>query len=115
MGNQWYDDLSEQDSKFYEESVSRIKKGIEQGMTFEQGVSLVEFNDDSLKAAIIDDALKILIAEMHFMGKQSIEDVAKKLRLPLEVLNKSRQEMIDSVEAAAIEAYKASQGQQGNA
>ena len=100
---------------FHDESINRIKKGVEQGMTFEQAVSLVECEDKALKAAIIDDTLKIMIAEMHFMGKQDLEEVGKKLRVPLQVMTKARQEMLDAVEAEAIEAYKESQGQTGNA
>jgi hypothetical protein len=118
MTNAWYDDLKDDDAKFYEESINRIRKGVEQGMTFEQAVSLVEVKDDQLKAAIIDDALKVLIAEMHFVARKPMEDVAKKLRLSKDALMKARQEMIESVEDAAIEAYKkehGQEGQQGNA
>jgi len=113
MGNAWYDDLKDDDARFYEESINRIKKGVEQEMTFEQAVSLVDVKDDKLKAAIIDDALKLLIAEMHFVAKKSIEDVAKKLRLSKDAVTKARQEMLDSVEDSAIEAYKKEHGQQG--
>ena len=84
-------------------------------MTFEQAVSLVECEDKTIKAAIIDDTLKILIAEMHFMGKQSLEDVGKKLRVPNQIMTKARQEMLESVETEAIAAYKESQGPAGNA
>jgi len=118
MGNEWYDDLKDDNAAFYEESINRIRKGVEQDMTFEQAVSLMDVNDDRLKAAIIDDALKVLIAEMHFVDKKPIEDVAKKLRLSKDVVLKARQEMLDSVEDAAIEAYKkehGQEGQQGNA
>ena len=115
MGKQWYSDLSDDDAKAYEDSVNRIKKGVEQDMSFEQAVSLISVEDKNLKAAIVDDALKLLIAEMHFVARQSIDEVVRKLRLPTEVVSKARQEMINSVENAAIEAYKESQGQQGNA
>lgn len=115
MTDKQHDESTDEGAAFYDESINRIKKGVEQGMTFEQAVSLVGCEDQKLKAAIVDDTLKVIIAEMHFMGKQGIDDVAKKLRLPAQVIMKSRQEMLDSVEAAAIEAYKDSQGQSGNA
>ena len=117
MGKEWYADLPDDDARFYEEAVNRIKKGIEQEMTFEQAASLVESEDEKLKAAIVDDTLKLLLAEMHFVKKQTIEEVAKKLRLPLGAVSKARQEMIESVEDAAIEAYKREHGEpgQGNA
>jgi len=118
MGNAWYDDLPDDDAKAYEESVNRIKKGVEQDMTFEQAASLVVIKDEMVRASVIDDALKLLIAEMHFVARKSMDDVAKKLRLSRDVVMKARQEMLDSVEDAAIEAYKkehGQQGQQGNA
>jgi len=118
MTNAWYDDLPEDGDKFYEESINRIKKGVEQDLTFEQAVSLLDVKDDKLKASIIDDALKLMIAEMHFVAKKSVDDVAKKLRLSRDAVVRARQEMLDSVEDAAIEAYKKEHGQggqQGNA
>jgi hypothetical protein len=115
MADAWYSDLSSEEEKQYDESVKRIQKAITQGMTFEQAVSLVDVKNEKLKGAIVDDALKVLIAEIHFTGGLPIEDTAKKLRLSIEIVTKARQEMIDSVEAAAIQKYKEESGPVGNA
>lgn len=118
MNNAPGDDLKDDDATFYEESINRIKQGVEQGMTFEQASSLVECKDEALLAAIIDDALKVLIAEKHFMAKMNMDELAKKLRLPLDRVATARQQMIDGVEDAAIEAYRKEHGKQmpgGNA
>lgn len=110
MTEAWFDDLSDEDSKFYEESVERIKKGVEQGMGFEQAASLVEFKRPEMKSSVLDDALKVILAEKHFVGQASIDDLAKTLRLPQARLMKARKEMIEAVTQAAIEKYKSEMG-----
>lgn len=115
MSNAWYDDLPKEEEELYNESVRRIKSAVEKSMSFEQATGLIDVKDEKLKAAIIDDALKVLIAEMHFARKKSVEDVAKALKLPPKRVAQARTEMLAQVEQAAIEAMKADRGQKGNA
>ncbi len=112
MGNAWYDDLPEEQEQLYDESVRRIKSAVEKSMSFEQAASLLEVEDESLKAAIVSDALKVLIAEMHFAHKKTVEEVAKALKLSPERITQVRAEMLGEVEQSAIDAYKRDHGQQ---
>lgn len=111
----WYDGALSEEEKLYESSVNRIKSAVKQGISFEQATSLIEVTDAAVKAAIVDDALKVLIAEMHFSGEKPLKDLARALKLPLKRLEKAKAEMLLDVEAAAIEKYKASLGQTGTA
>ena len=113
MGNAWYDDLPKEQEKLYDESVRRIKSAVEKSMSFEQAASLVDFEDDALRAAIVNDALKVLIAEMHFAHKKTVEEVARALKLSPERITQARAEMLGEVEQSAIDAYKADHGQEG--
>jgi predicted transposase YdaD len=113
MSNAWYDDLPEEQGKLYDESVRRIKSAVEKNMSFEQAASLLDVEDKDLKASIVDDALKVLIAEMHFALKKSVEDVAKALKLDTERVKQARAEMLGEVEQSAIDAYKQEQGNPG--
>jgi hypothetical protein len=115
MSNAWYDDLPKEEEELYNESVRRIKSAVEKSMSFEQATGLIDVADEKLKAAIIDDALKVLIAEMHFARKKSVEDVAKALKLPPKRVAQARTEMLTEVESAAIESMKSDRGQEGNA
>ena len=115
MSEAWYDDMNEEDSKFYEESVERIKKGVEQGMGFEQAASLVEFRKPEMKPSILDDALKVIIAEKHFVGQTSIDELSKTLKMPQARLMQARKEMIEAVTQAAIDKYKSETGPIGSA
>ncbi len=113
MSKAWYDDLPEKQGQMYDESVRRIKNAVEKSMSFEQAASLVDVEDERLKAAIVDDALKVLIAEMHFARKKTVEEVAKALKLSPELITKARAEMLGEVEQSAIDAYKREHGQNG--
>lgn len=111
----WYDGLTPEDDRMYEEMVKRIKGAVEQGMTFEQASAQVDVKKQDMKAAIVDDALKVMIAERHFAGGASVDEVAKALRLPVERIMKARKEMLSDVEQTAIDQYKTETGQGGNA
>ena len=112
MAEKWYE--TEED-KFYEEAVGRIRAAVGQGMSFEQASALIDVGDESLREEMLDDALKVLIAEMHLIGKKPLKDVAQALKLPEERLAKAKKEMLADIEASAIDAYKREHGQTGNA
>lgn len=111
----WYADLTTDEERIYEEAVMRIKEAVEKGMSFEEACHANAHKEARLRVAIEDDALKVLIAEMHFTKRMSTADVAKKLKLQIERIEKARAEMLKDVEQEAIDAYKASIGQVGNA
>ncbi|MGD8352206.1 MAG: hypothetical protein PVG55_04350, partial [Nitrospirota bacterium] len=87
----------------------------ESSTPFDEAASQVEVEDEELRKAIVSDALKVLIAEMHFLKKKSLEEVAEALKLPLERVAEARREMVEEIEADAIQRYKDSLGQGGNA
>jgi hypothetical protein len=112
----WYADMPPEDDALYTESVNRIKNGVQQSnLTFEKAIELIEVENEGMKAAIVDDALKVLVAEMHFIGGTSLDDLSKKLQLPVKRLEQARKEMLKDVEEAAIQKFKEDQGQVGNA
>jgi hypothetical protein len=108
----WYE--TEED-RVYAEAITSIKAAVEGGASFDEAASGLDVKDKALRDAVVSDALKVLIAEMHLMGKTPIEELAGKLGLPLEKLEQARKEMMADLEAAAIEKYKESLGQEGNA
>jgi len=112
MGEKWYE--TEED-KFYNEAISTIRASVLQGASFAKASELVNVDDEALKEAILDDALKVLIAELHFIGKQSLRDIGKKIGVPEGRLNEAKSEMLKDIEASAIEAYKKESGKSGNA
>lgn len=71
------------DSGMHENTIERIKTAIEQGSSFDQACSDLDIDDTALKASIVNDSLKILIADMHLSGGMPLKQLAMKLRLPL--------------------------------
>jgi hypothetical protein len=108
----WYE--TEED-RLYEEAVNSIKSAVENSVPFDEAAAKLDVKDEGLKAAIVDDALKLLIAEMHFMKRASLDEVANALKVPLTRVEDAKKQMLEEVEQAAIEKYKESLGQEGNA
>jgi hypothetical protein len=114
--NAWYSDMPQDEDQIYEESVRRIRSAVvDQHMPFGKAAELIQVEDAGLRAAILDDALKVLIAEIHFAGGKSLDETTQALGLPRALIEKARIEMLKDVKQAAIEKYKADTGQQGNA
>lgn len=112
----WYQDLPEDSEVFFEKCVKRIYEAVRtEGAGFEKAAEGVCTKNAKVRENILDTALKVIIAELHFVGKQDIKGIAKKLQLPQERLTKARDEMLKDVEAAAIEQAKAERNIQGNA
>jgi hypothetical protein len=60
--------------------------------------------DPELRGLIIDDALKIEIAELHYGKRMPLVDVAKKLGVPMERLLQATTEMMEDVVRTSEEA-----------
>ena len=108
----WYDT---EENRAYEDAVNAIKEAVEAGTAFDEAAAKVGLKDESLTSLAITDALKLLIAEMHFMKGLSLTEVSEKLKLPLKRVESTKREMISEIEAEAIQKYKESMGQEGNA
>ena len=111
----WFEGTETEDVRFLREALGKMKSAINNGLSFDEAAGMLTIPDPSTKDETLDDILKVLIAEMHFNGGKSVEDLAKTLRLPLKRIQKARAEMMTDVKAAAIEAYHDSQGRKGNA
>lgn len=108
----WYET---DEDRLYEEAVNSIKNAVENSVPFDEAAAKIDVKDEGLKAAIVADALKVLIAEMHFMKKASLDEVAKALKISLKKVEDAKKEMLEEVEQTAIEKYRESLGPQGNA
>ena len=75
-------------------------------MGFEQATGLIEVNDEKLKAQIIEDALKVIIAEEHFQKQVPVAELARRLRLPAGRLEDALREMLLDVEDEAVRKWK---------
>ncbi len=110
MEKKWYDELGEdaflsEENKRYKEMMGEITGAVKNGMGFDEACDTVDIEDAELKTSIIEDALKILIADMHFMQKMSTGRVAEILKIPVKRVNSARESMLEEVKAASIKAF----------
>ena len=69
------------------------------------GVSEAIFNA-GCKAVIVDDYLKITIAERHFQDEQPLEEVAAFLKIPVDRVEAAKESMLREVQKASLEVYR---------
>ncbi len=105
-------DFSKEEEKLYEESITRIKEALDSGLGFDEACAKLVVDDEGFKHLIIDDYLKMTIADMHFSKEQSTQDVADMLKISEARIASARAEMLDEVLQASVDAYHAENGQE---
>jgi hypothetical protein len=112
-----YKEYTPEEDKIYESAISKIKEAIKNGFNFNEACSIVNVSDPELKRFIVDDALKMMIAEMHYEKGMPLPVVADRLKVPLKAVNIANTEMLEDVGIAAAEMFKRSNvgGHIGNA
>jgi hypothetical protein len=88
--------MSEQDH-IYKKSIEAIRKNIQNGQTFDLACEAISVEDEQLRRMIIDDALKIEIAEMHYGKNIPLLEISKRLDVSMERLIKANNEMLEEV------------------
>ncbi len=110
MSEKWYeglpdDALKSETAKIYEKPEATIREKLAQGFDFESACAAVEVTDEQLRKGIIDDMLKVLIAEEHFTKNVSLDDMSKKLGIEVARLEKAKTEMLEDVKNASVRAF----------
>ncbi|HSW64215.1 MAG TPA: hypothetical protein VLH56_13040 [Dissulfurispiraceae bacterium] len=101
-----YKEYSPEESAVYEAAIARIREGLQGGLSFDEACREAEIKDSGLRVFIEDDALKILLAELHFGGAMPVQDFAERVRLPLKRINKAIVEMLEDAGVTAAEMYQ---------
>jgi hypothetical protein len=119
MAEKWYEGLSDDafktdTVKIYEKAEAIIREKLDRGLDFDIACAAIAVTDEKLRRDIIDDMLKVLIGEEHFTKNVSLEDMAKKLKVTPERLEKAKLEMLEDVKNSSIKAFYKSLGH-GNA
>jgi hypothetical protein len=112
-----YKEYTEEESKIYDEAMDRIMEALHSGMNFHDACGTASVADEELKRFIEDDALKIMIADMHFKKGISLEEVAGSLKVPVDIIIRANAEMLEDISISTAEVFKAANpdAQFGNA
>lgn len=98
--------LSDEENRIYEEAVTKLRSELDSGRTFDHACECLSGIDHELRALIVDDFLKILIAEDHFGEGKDLDDIALFLGIPYETLETAREEMLQEVGAEMASQYR---------
>jgi hypothetical protein len=110
MADAWYEGLPDEafkteTDKAYEKAFAKIKEGLAKGLDFDTACAAVEVVDEELRKSIIDDMLKVLIAEEHFTKNISLYQLAENLKVPVDRLESAKLSMLEDVKDASIKAF----------
>jgi hypothetical protein len=100
----------EQDT-IYESAIKHLTEGVEKGWAWKKVSDSVQLADPQLKAVVLDDFLKITIAQRHFQGGEGLKQIAKSLSVPMDLLIALRASMIDEVSQASVKVYNMSEAE----
>ena len=119
MAEKWYDGLPEdalktETDKAYEKATAVIREALAKGLDFDTACRAIEVEDENLRKSIIDDVLKVLIAEEHFTKDVPLGALANRLNVSLERLETAKLAMLEDVKNSSIKALYRSLGH-GNA
>lgn len=92
-----YKEFNEEEERVYTQCIALIRLNISNGALFDPASNAVTVEDEELKNLIIDDALKIEIAEMHYGKAMPLSQVSEKLGVSIERLLKARTEMMEDI------------------
>ncbi len=94
--------FTEEDNQKYAKGIQMVRSSMLSGVKFDVACEFIEA-DEELKGMIIDDALKIEIAELHYGKDLPLMEVSKKLGVSMERLLKANDEMMDDIMNSAAE------------
>lgn len=108
MGDVTYKEYSPEESEIYNAAIAGIRKQMAEGRTFAEACSSIEVADEALRGFILDDALKMMIADLHFVKEVPLRDVAETLGVSFAKVVVAGREMLQDVEISAVEVYRRS-------
>ena len=100
-----FKEFTPEEDKIYEEAVNRFREAIAAGQTLRQAYGSYSIADRELMTLIQADFLKIMIAERHFAQRQSLEEIAKALDVPLDLIKETHARMLQEVGVTASEQF----------
>jgi hypothetical protein len=106
MENFRYKEYTEEETTIYHDAMDKIMDGLHNGMNFHDACGAADVADEELKRFIVDDALKIMIADMHYKKGMAFEDLAGVLKVPIDTITRAHAEMLEDISISTSEGFK---------
>lgn len=101
-----YKEYTPEEDRIYNAAMAKIREGFQRGLNFDDACGAIDVQDKDLKEFILDDALKIMIAELHYGKGISLDQVAERLNVPLARIAMASMEMLEDAGIAAAGVFK---------
>jgi len=98
--------FTSEEELLHEAGFAAISAGLAAGLDFEKACAKVEAADAGLRRVIVDDFLKVTIAQRNFQGGESTSDIAAALGISVERVEFARREMLAEVAAASVDVFR---------
>jgi len=95
-----------EEDRLHESGIAAIREGLAAGLGFDAACARIEAADPDLRRIIVDDFLKVTIAQRHFQGGESTEAVAAALGISAARVEFARKEMLAEVAAASVDVFR---------
>jgi DNA-directed RNA polymerase sigma subunit (sigma70/sigma32) len=106
-------EFTEEEGRIHQAGFTVIFSGMEKGLGFDEACSGLAVVDPEMRRVIIEDYLKVTIAERHFQDGRTMEEVADTLKIPVERIAAIKEEMLREVQEAARAVYRSQAGDTG--
>jgi hypothetical protein len=93
------------EDRIYEEAINRFRSVLETGKSLREAYDSYSIDDKDLENLIRADFLKIVIAERHFGKGQTLEDLAEALGVPLELVQNTKNRMLQEAGVSAANQF----------
>jgi hypothetical protein len=100
-----FKEFTPEEDKLYVDAVSKYREAIEAGKNLRQAYESFSLADKELESFIQADFLKIMIAELHFEQRQSLDEVAKTLGVSPELVRDTHKRMLQEVGVTAASQF----------
>lgn len=101
-----YKEYTEEENEIYNKAMDEIMAAWKNGRKFNEACNAINIEDKELKSYIEDDALKILIADMHYVKGLPLQEIAGTLEVPIDTINRANSEMLEDIEIMTTGMYK---------
>lgn len=101
-----YKEYTKEEDIIYENAMAKILEAYKNGLNFKEACSVVDIEDPELRKFIFDDALKVMIADLHISKRMTLIETSERLKVPISIIMKAYNEMLEDVGISASEIFK---------
>ena len=105
-----FKEFTPEEDRVYHETVEQYREGVKQGKALKEIYEGVSLENKELQKIIEADFLKILIAELHFGKGTSLDELAKSLSIPPELVQDTMKRMLQEVGMTAAQEFAKQSG-----